>query len=58
MFDDLGYYNPIVESEHEYIYHVGSHNEDQCWILSDRDVWYRNPFYTGPEVEHPEYREG
>ena len=25
------------------------------WILSPRDVWYRNPFYTGkPTGRHPE----
>ncbi len=24
------------------------------WILSDYDVWVRNPYYTGPEQPHPE----
>ena len=25
------------------------------WILSDRDCWYRNPFFTGtPSGTHPE----
>lgn len=24
------------------------------WLLSDRDVWYRNPFYSGPDQPHPE----
>jgi hypothetical protein len=24
------------------------------YILSDRDVWYRNPLYCGPEGLHPE----
>lgn len=32
----------------------GSRRPEQPWILSDRDVWYRNPFYDGPEVAHPE----
>jgi len=27
------------------------------WILSDRDVWYKNPFYQGPPVPHPESSE-
>jgi hypothetical protein len=27
---------------------------DQAWILTDRDVWHRNPYYTGPAVPHPE----
>jgi hypothetical protein len=26
-----------------------------CWILSDRDVWYRNPYYKGPAQPHPEF---
>jgi hypothetical protein len=27
---------------------------EQPWILSDRDVWYANPFYQGPKARHPE----
>ena len=33
---------------------IGEQNQDRCWILSDRDVWYRNPYYTGPVRPHPE----
>lgn len=32
----------------------GYHRPDQAWILSDRDVWYANPYYKGPPVPHPE----
>ncbi len=35
----------------------GEKHPDRCWILSDRDVWYRNPYYTGPEQPHPDYDE-
>ena len=28
--------------------------EDGPWLLSDRDVWYANPAYTGPPSPHPE----
>lgn len=38
----------------EYAHNVGHDNPDQAWILSDRDVWYRNPFYRGPTQPHPE----
>lgn len=38
----------------EYAHNVGMDNTDRPWILSDRDVWYRNPFYNGPAVPHPE----
>jgi len=32
----------------------GYYNRDRQWILSGRDVWYRNPSYHGPEQRHPE----
>jgi hypothetical protein len=33
---------------------AGRSRTKQAWILSDRDVWYRNPYYIGPKVAHPE----
>lgn len=42
------------EADAEYAHNVGHDNPDRCWILSDRDVWYRNPFYRGPARPHPE----
>jgi len=33
---------------------TGSENPEQAWVLTDRDVWHRTPFYTGPAVPHPE----
>ncbi len=44
----------IAEADAEYARNVGYQRQHQAWILSDRDVWYRNPFYTGPAVRHPE----
>ncbi len=32
----------------------GEENPEAAWVLSDRDVWHRNPFYRGPAVPHPE----
>lgn len=32
----------------------GAEHPERAWILSDRDVWYANPYYTGPKVRHPE----
>ena len=49
--------NHIYEEEHMYVYEVGMQNPDRCWINSDRDVWYRNPHYSGPEQPHPEFGE-
>jgi hypothetical protein len=34
--------------------HAGTQRPEQAWILSDRDVWYRNPFYRGAPQPHPE----
>lgn len=33
---------------------IGSKNPQQAWILTDRDVWHPNPYYTGPKQPHPE----
>ena len=32
----------------------GGYDADVAWVLTDRDVWHRNPFYNGPAVPHPE----
>jgi hypothetical protein len=32
----------------------GMENPDKQWILSGWDTWERNPFYSGPEQQHPE----
>lgn len=44
----------VAEADAEYVRNVGYENQDCAWILSDREVWYRNPFYSGPAVPHPE----
>jgi hypothetical protein len=38
----------------EYAREIGRINPSEEYILSDRDVWYRNPFYTGPKGRHPD----
>jgi hypothetical protein len=32
----------------------GAANPERCWISTDRDVWHRNPFFTGVPTPHPE----
>lgn len=44
----------IAQADAEYAHNVGQMRREQPWILSDRDVWYANPFYQGPYVPHPE----
>ncbi len=41
-------------ADREYARNVGREDPTACWVLSDRDVWYRNPFYSGPMQPHPE----
>lgn len=43
-----------AQADREYATNVGAQRRDQEWILSDRDVWYRNPFYKGAPGRHPE----
>lgn len=48
----------MAEADAEYAANAGANRPDVAWILSDRDVWYRNPAYVGPPVPHPEdYRD-
>lgn len=38
--------------------YLGAYNRrdtEHAWLLSDRDVWYRNPYYSGPPQPHPEF---
>jgi hypothetical protein len=42
------------EAEQEWVHNVGAMRQDLPWLLSDRDVWHRNPHYRGPAVPHPE----
>ena len=44
----------IGEADREYAHNVGMEHPERPWILSDRDVWYRNQFYVGPSVPDPE----
>ncbi len=43
-----------AEADREWVRNVGRENPEDAWILSDRDVWYPNPFYTGPAGPHPD----
>ncbi len=64
FFDEASYWEAVdeeaagpttqAEADREYARNVGMDHPDRCWILSGRDVWYRNPFYVGPTTRHPE----
>lgn len=42
------------ESLKEFAFNAGMDNPEKPWLLDDRDVWVKNPFYRGPLVLHPE----
>lgn len=41
-------------ADREYAHEAGRDRPDLDWILSDRDVWYPNPFFKGKRGPHPE----
>ena len=45
---------PQQEANEEMKQIFGMENPDKQWVLTDYDVWERNPFYSGPEQQHPE----
>ena len=48
------YYQTEEDVQRDEVRWAGLNQKDEAWILSDRDVWYRNPHYVGPEEPHPE----
>jgi len=44
------------EAMREFAQNVGGDDsyKDRAWILTDYDVWVRNPHYSGPPQRHPE----
>jgi hypothetical protein len=60
FYDPPSYGGTVQQEAHaEMIQIFGSEKEDCQWILTDFDVWEKNPFYCGPDQPHPEddYRE-
>jgi hypothetical protein len=54
--DDVeGPHGNIYEEAHQEMIQVfGSEKPEQEWILTDFDVWAKNPYYTGAPGPHPE----
>lgn len=42
------------ESLREFAHNAGMDNPDREYLLDDRDVWVKNPFYRGEPGLHPE----
>ena len=52
--DEIDHIATGGESLREFAENAGMDNQDTEWLLDDRDVWVKNPYYTGPEGRHPE----
>jgi hypothetical protein len=53
--DDDGFvYSSDADWDREGARERGAGSPELAWILSDRDVWYPNPFYCGPAQPHPD----
>ena len=53
--EPLGHGTPMQEAHKEMVQIFGSEKPDHEWILTDYDVWEKNPYFTGvPTNEHPE----
>lgn len=44
----------IADCDRAYAHEVGANHPEWAWVLSDRDVWYRNPSYKGAPQPHPD----
>lgn len=54
MYDNEDRPATPMEAMREYAREVGAEKPQQAWILTDYDVWVKNPYYNGPEAPHPE----
>jgi hypothetical protein len=52
--EEIGHVATGSESLREFAENAGMDNVDHEWLLDGRDVWVRNPFYSGPVGRHPE----
>lgn len=56
MFDNYEEDRLATHSEalREFAENAGGDNPELPWILTNWDVWVKNPAYNGPPVPHPE----
>lgn len=52
--DDTDHLATYSEAMTEYACNIGGEYPEHAWLLTDYDVWVRNPHYSGPPVRHPE----
>jgi hypothetical protein len=53
-YPEVDYHCSVAEADAHFAHEKGRDYPHICWIVSDRDAVYRNPFYTGPTVPHPD----
>lgn len=53
--EETSFPTTVAEADRAVAAFVGSMRPEMPWVLSDRDVWYANPYYVGPPVPFPDY---
>jgi len=56
--DEVSHIATGSESLAEFANNAGMDNPDKAWLLDSRDVWVKNPYYSGPPIPHPEMDDG
>jgi hypothetical protein len=54
MPDDDFHYSTDSEWDAAAAREIGEQDTTHEWVLTDRDVWHKNPYYTGEPGPHPE----
>lgn len=57
MYQENYYPATDQESIQEWSNNYGCLYPERPWILNDRDIWVKNPYYKGENVPHPEEEE-
>lgn len=42
------------DQERDWAHEAGAECPESAWLLTPWDAWMRNPYYTGPPIQHPE----
>jgi hypothetical protein len=53
MMEDDSFATPM-EAVNQWAGVVGQDKPEVAWLLHDRDVWVKNPYYRGAPGRHPE----
>jgi hypothetical protein len=59
--EERDFYHDSAANVDRFDVYLGAANRNDTtsdWLLSDRDVWYPNPYFVGVRGPHPEFFHG